>query len=1534
MAARVNVKFVVILSVVLVAVFAAAATTAYFVATKSAAEYVALGDQQAAEGNWKEAARMYERAVGHDEARSNLEYLNKWRDAVEKTSYDRQIVFSQVFYTKYRPLLRQIAMVDRGNVDAHHAYLDMVRRETVNAGFSPEAHQVLVDQTEEFLRLWEGASEDSGWPTLRRYRGIARSRMSANGAEVTDAQVRETEEDLLAALRLDPSDDEAVVSFAQLKVALAQAADLTGRRDEADEHLSEASEQLAAFVEANPTKVNAFLGQTRVDLFTEVRERLSTGGELDETASRALAASLLPQVEQADEIIRSNGAENLDARVALLFRAVEDQLDPEARSRRSTALIEWALEAQPENAELLLVQADSLERVGQSAAAIEALERVVSLESPTMGLRGLQQFSWQQQAVQQQTRLAITRWGSAPDDEKPALLVEAKAYRDKLATIVAEDSPALQLADARIMVAEDRLDEAERELNDYNAKTDRSDPDALGIQGRIAVRRNKLGVARDIFERIMELPGTNISAMLQLAEVYERLNDLPRAEAMYLRAQEFVPSNELVQRNLRRIQLLSGEATSDDPIEAALFDAERLARGSAVEPADPKAAVERLRRAASETGYDPRIVVTLGQYLLDFDQRDDALVEVRRGLERHPDSEALQRLERVFSAEDPTAILVTLIDESARTPLGKALTKHDIFATRGRFEEAAAALAEAEAIAPDDERVIELGFVRAANAGDTERATFYADRATETNADTVGGLTYKARLEMLEGDTAGAIATLRRALDTDELNWVAWRLLGRTSAMAGLQNDAVAAFEEAISIRPNDSGLITEYVRALVDMGRVDEALEVAREREGSAREDNAFIDLWLTLEGAFGDRQLALERRTKLLELYPEDRVNRAALARVHMDLSQFDPSIELIRGLREEADTIGLVGMEAEWHAARNDLVSSQAVFSEYIVEQDPETLTAQPYIEMGRFLLNKGITDRGLAALRQARGRQNETRREADKALGDAYMTLGRNDEAADSMLEVVEAGADDANGTYRKRLIEVLIRAERIEEAEAQLELLGPEFANDVVALMLRSDVARRNGETDRAIELLNGAVSAEPGNPTIYLQRARVLSDDERKTSDAIADLEEAVRLRPGYVQAHRFLATLLARVDRRDEALEQIGLAVEANPDLDELLYQYVNELLRENRPGQAIEVANDAVERRPRDLQRKLTFASLFSRYAQWDRAASLLGQAWQQAKNPEIGARYVDALLTVRPPDVRTAQTVLAEIAEVVDFSRNARLLAQRAMVFSRQKLMEQARADATTAFDLAWEEVDQNPIGLFLWLGWGEQIFQERRELSDYLASLERSFSADDSRKASWVRLLRGRTMLSSEDAEEWDRGRALLESLVNEVDEAGLLLLSHRVLGNVLFERNEYQAAADQWRRVLEINNRDWESANNLAFTLSKHLDAVEEASPYAEMAVELQPENPPVLDTLGWIRYLQGRHADADELFAKALSLNPDPNTGLRLLVHASWAKLGLDEVSEAKTLHAQAEQLAQTAESLPDEVTRELTELRSEISSR
>lgn len=104
-------------------------------------------------------------------------------------------------------------------------------------------------------------------------------------------------------------------------------------------------------------------------------------------------------------------------------------------------------------------------------------------------------------------------------------------------------------------------------------------------------------------------------------------------------------------------------------------------------------------------------------------------------------------------------------------------------------------------------------------------------------------------------------------------------------------------------------------------------------------------------------------------------------------------------------------------------------------------------------------------------------------------------------------------------------------------------------SDAETHYVRGAILANRGELDEAIKEYEKAAALRPGDYYMW-QALGMLRDRAEDEEGAIADLNEAVRLAPFYAQPRFQLGNLLFRAGRRDEAFEELRLAVKSNPTL------------------------------------------------------------------------------------------------------------------------------------------------------------------------------------------------------------------------------------------------------------------------------------------------------------------------------------------------------------------------------------------------
>ncbi|MDX2016023.1 MAG: hypothetical protein SFY95_00115 [Planctomycetota bacterium] len=136
-----------------------------------------------------------------------------------------------------------------------------------------------------------------------------------------------------------------------------------------------------------------------------------------------------------------------------------------------------------------------------------------------------------------------------------------------------------------------------------------------------------------------------------------------------------------------------------------------------------------------------------------------------------------------------------------------------------------------------------------------------------------------------------------------------------------------------------------------------------------------------------------------------------------------------------------------------------------------------------------------------------------------------------------------------------------------------------------------------------------------------------------------------------------------------------------------------------------------------------------------------------------------------------------------------------------------------------------------------------------------------------------------------------------------------------VGNLMHENGRDREANDAYRLALRIHPDHGWAANNLGYFLAEAGENIDEADRLLELAARLLPDEASVIDSLGWLRYLEGQLADrgarlgAVTLLQRAVELSGRLNgTHLDHLGDATWR---MGDREGARKLWAEAEALVQ-----------------------
>jgi len=102
-------------------------------------------------------------------------------------------------------------------------------------------------------------------------------------------------------------------------------------------------------------------------------------------------------------------------------------------------------------------------------------------------------------------------------------------------------------------------------------------------------------------------------------------------------------------------------------------------------------------------------------------------------------------------------------------------------------------------------------------------------------------------------------------------------------------------------------------------------------------------------------------------------------------------------------------------------------------------------------------------------------------------------------------------------------------------------------------------------------------------------------------------------------------------------------------------------------------------------------------------------------------------------------------------------------------------------------------------------------------------------------------------------------------------------------SLLHERmNRFDLAEADLRTLITADPSDSRALNALGYMLTMHTTRFDEAAKLIGKAYELEPRDPAILDSLGWVQFKQGKASEALSLLQKAYAIFPDAEVAAHL----------------------------------------------------
>ncbi len=892
-------------------------------------------------------------------------------------------------------------------------------------------------------------------------------------------------------------------------------------------------------------------------------------------------------------------------------------------------------------------------------------------------------------------------------------------------------------------------------------------------------------------------------------------------------------------------------------------------------------------------------------------------------------------------------------------------------------QEADVMLVRAQEIAAGHPMLLGHLLGEAIRAEDWEAADAVLQQARGQNTDQADGLIFKGRYELARSQTEQAVQTLTAATNRKPYSAVPWQLLGRAYELLGNNSEARRAYEEAYTRAPGDQNIVRLYVNLLERAGETTRALSVLRDSRRLVDRDQLLQDAWLRLEADVGDSVLAIRRRREIYDLLPGNQLNAMRLAEL---LGRANPSFEHVlneAGVQafdldrwrsipaakrtemleqtaaqwisesneildaaevQTGDKLELAFLRANMVRSRGELAAGEQVLVDYMDRRQEDELTVAMFVALGKYQLNINRAQEAKATFQKGRAYQDPQLREADRALIDLLFAARSYRAGIDLCNELLEINHERA---LAMRVVEGYLGLGNFDQADQHLRELVEADGIDFRSTMLEASLAGMqagqlyaDGQVERATEkyqlqrrVLARGEALRPDDPTPHLQTAQSFvrqfkhSGMRSLLDEAIVALDLAEEIRAISTNASTVRVDVYLAMGDRRAAIGELTRLLVRSPDNVRARALLITVYESQGELNAAIGTIDEAIERYPLESIWHDARGELLLRQNQLEPAAKSYAEAYRLLPNKRRLTVLTETLLNLELSNSAQIVEAISEIGPSLEAEPKLRSVYARALNRNGQR---------ETAFDqlrIAYREyaVEEDRVVALAaqdaWLRAVRELFagSPLQELEEFV------FEVSDAKPA--VRELNAMARIRAAAGPD-SRSRALeLQHLALEQTPRGDTPLRVSMLidlGLVALTAQDYRTAVESFDRAIELDPNNALALNNAAFVYAERLGETSKALGLAERANEISPDDPGILDTLGWIQYRLEQFTEAENALRRSVGQRESAEN----LYHLASVLFKQDRLRAAETYLKRAIELRPDPETqaemerLQDDITR------------
>ncbi len=353
------------------------------------------------------------------------------------------------------------------------------------------------------------------------------------------------------------------------------------------------------------------------------------------------------------------------------------------------------------------------------------------------------------------------------------------------------------------------------------------------------------------------------------------------------------------------------------------------------------------------------------------------------------------------------------------------------------------------------------------------------------------------------------------------------------------------------------------------------------------------------------------------------------------------------------------------------------------------------------------------------------------------------------------------------------------------------------------------------------------------------------------------------------LETHLVLAQ--AAVAKGDSARARVeakaALAIKPDSELSLLTYIY----LLDNQ-AEAQKLIIEFLQKYPQAKEVRASWARTLLERKQYPESRAQY-QLLVKEKSHELPANYALGVIGVYLKEYDAAETHLKRYLELLIASKGSEADTSRVLVLLGQVAEERGNLPAA----LQWLKQAQNSDGsnYVYAISRHAQILAKQNKLEEARTLLQTAVTSNEAEKAQLLQL----EAQLLRDASQVLSAFSLLEGAIKTYPNNADLLYDHAMMAEKLERLAEMEASL---RKVMKISPENHHAYNALGYSLAERNIRLPEALVLIEKALKMAPDDPFILDSMGWVQFRLGKLKEAEVTLRRAYSLRADAEIAVHL----------------------------------------------------